>query len=452
MPTPIPLRPTPRPVPTPTAGKIAVRPGDTLSKIASRELGDAGRWREIYDANRGVIGNDPAKLKAGQKLTIPGKGRATPAPAPVAPKPKPIQPRPPVTPTPVPPRPQPTNGSGDRDGDGVADRYDRSPDDARDKRWSQTATDEFTAFVKDHTLKLSFMGVEIDCADLAIKLLGDFCKKVGLPNPMGAAADKFQVYEPGRTGGLPNVEGPNYFLPGFGADQLAKSYTKNVNDADGNGVRGWDRKTGQVDAADLRPGDILFYDWEQDGKVNHTVNVLEVHPDGSILLGWGTYDNLAQDGNVKWKNLDLSPIQGVLITPGTEEYEKWMGAGNNLWGVRRYDWTADKEASPSIAYKPYVKPSEETPPSPPTPASVPAPPAAVDAAVQGTVDATQPPAAVQVQGTVDVVQPAPAQVQGTVDAVQPAPAQVQGTVDAVQPVPAPRSQVQGFVDPVERNP
>jgi hypothetical protein len=234
------------------------------------------------------------------------------------------------------------------------------------------------------------MGVEIDCADLTVKILSDFCKKVGLPNPMGAAADKFRLYEPGRTGGLPNVGGPNYFLPGFDAHDLAMGSTKNVNDADGDGVRGWDRKSGKVDVADLRAGDILFYDWERDGEVNHAVNVLEVHPDGSVMLGWGTYDNLAQDGDVKWQNLDLSPIQGVLLTPGSQEYEKWMGAGNNLWGARRYNWTTDKEANPSVARKPVVKPFQQTPPSPPTPASVPDPPHAAKAAVQGTVDAVQP--------------------------------------------------------------
>ncbi len=48
-----------------------VRPGDTLTKIAERTLGDGDQWRRIYDANRDKL-DSPDRLIVGQKLTIPG--------------------------------------------------------------------------------------------------------------------------------------------------------------------------------------------------------------------------------------------------------------------------------------------------------------------------------------------------------------------------------------------
>lgn len=44
--------------------------GDTLSKIAKRELGNANAWRKIFDANKDVI-KDPDKIYPGQKIKIP---------------------------------------------------------------------------------------------------------------------------------------------------------------------------------------------------------------------------------------------------------------------------------------------------------------------------------------------------------------------------------------------
>ena len=44
--------------------------GDSLSKIAKREYGDAGKWHAIYDANRDKIKN-PDLIHPGQILTIP---------------------------------------------------------------------------------------------------------------------------------------------------------------------------------------------------------------------------------------------------------------------------------------------------------------------------------------------------------------------------------------------
>jgi len=44
--------------------------GDSLSKIASREYGDANKWRAIYEANRDKVKN-PDLIHPGQVLTLP---------------------------------------------------------------------------------------------------------------------------------------------------------------------------------------------------------------------------------------------------------------------------------------------------------------------------------------------------------------------------------------------
>jgi nucleoid-associated protein YgaU len=48
---------------------VVVR-GDSLSKIAKREYGDASKWHRIYDANRDVI-KDPDLIYPGQELKVP---------------------------------------------------------------------------------------------------------------------------------------------------------------------------------------------------------------------------------------------------------------------------------------------------------------------------------------------------------------------------------------------
>ena len=45
--------------------------GDSLSKIARKVYGDAGRWKEIFEANRDTIKN-PDLIHPGQSLKIPG--------------------------------------------------------------------------------------------------------------------------------------------------------------------------------------------------------------------------------------------------------------------------------------------------------------------------------------------------------------------------------------------
>lgn len=52
-------------------GTYVVRSGDTLAKIAREVYDDVSKWKTIYDANKSVIGDDPASLKAGMKLKIP---------------------------------------------------------------------------------------------------------------------------------------------------------------------------------------------------------------------------------------------------------------------------------------------------------------------------------------------------------------------------------------------
>jgi nucleoid-associated protein YgaU len=47
-----------------------VQPGDSLSRIAKREYGNANEWRRIYDANKDIL-KDPDKIFPGQKLRIP---------------------------------------------------------------------------------------------------------------------------------------------------------------------------------------------------------------------------------------------------------------------------------------------------------------------------------------------------------------------------------------------
>jgi|ERR1700730_13351735 nucleoid-associated protein YgaU len=44
--------------------------GDSLSKIAKREYGDANKWRTIYEANRDLI-KDPDLIYPGQSLRMP---------------------------------------------------------------------------------------------------------------------------------------------------------------------------------------------------------------------------------------------------------------------------------------------------------------------------------------------------------------------------------------------
>jgi nucleoid-associated protein YgaU len=54
----------------PAARKYTVVAGDTLSKIAKREYGDASKWHRIYEANKDTIKN-PDLIYPGQTFKIP---------------------------------------------------------------------------------------------------------------------------------------------------------------------------------------------------------------------------------------------------------------------------------------------------------------------------------------------------------------------------------------------
>ncbi|MBO9540905.1 peptidoglycan-binding protein [bacterium] len=61
-----------------------VKTNDNLARIAQQTLGDANRWREIYDLNKQVIGSNPNLILPGQKLQIPGKAAPAPETKPAA--------------------------------------------------------------------------------------------------------------------------------------------------------------------------------------------------------------------------------------------------------------------------------------------------------------------------------------------------------------------------------
>lgn len=56
--------------PTITGRTYVVVKGDSLSKIAKREYGDANEWPKIYAANRDIVKN-PDLIYPGQELRIP---------------------------------------------------------------------------------------------------------------------------------------------------------------------------------------------------------------------------------------------------------------------------------------------------------------------------------------------------------------------------------------------
>lgn len=61
-----------RPLEEDAAGRFyVVQERDTLSRIAADVYEDPREWRRIYEANRDVIGDNPAVLKRGMKLVIP---------------------------------------------------------------------------------------------------------------------------------------------------------------------------------------------------------------------------------------------------------------------------------------------------------------------------------------------------------------------------------------------
>lgn len=68
---PQPAAPAPSPAPTtPQFKTYVVKKGDSLSKIAKVEYGNANAWRKIFEANEDII-KDPDLIYPGQTLKIP---------------------------------------------------------------------------------------------------------------------------------------------------------------------------------------------------------------------------------------------------------------------------------------------------------------------------------------------------------------------------------------------
>ncbi|WP_030301785.1 LysM peptidoglycan-binding domain-containing protein [Streptomyces katrae] len=93
-----------------------VRRGDSLSGIAATTLGNADRYQEIFDLNKGQalpdgsVFTDPDLIHPGQRLTLPQPATATPTP-PQTPPPTPAPAAPPATATPSPAAPAPSASS-----------------------------------------------------------------------------------------------------------------------------------------------------------------------------------------------------------------------------------------------------------------------------------------------------------------------------------------------------
>lgn len=85
-----------------TQGTYTVEKNDNLSKIAKKLTGNEKFWKDIYNANAGII-KDGYLIYAGQVLTIPAAVPSTPVtPAPAAPTPEVTIPSTPATPTSTP--------------------------------------------------------------------------------------------------------------------------------------------------------------------------------------------------------------------------------------------------------------------------------------------------------------------------------------------------------------
>jgi len=61
----------PRPDLKPVPKIYVVKPGDTLWAIAKLQYGSGSKYSAIYNANKVVIGPDPAKITPGMKLVMP---------------------------------------------------------------------------------------------------------------------------------------------------------------------------------------------------------------------------------------------------------------------------------------------------------------------------------------------------------------------------------------------
>lgn len=54
-----------------TGEQYTIKSGDSLSKIAKAHYGDAMKWKQLYEANRSLIGDNPDMIHPGQVLKLP---------------------------------------------------------------------------------------------------------------------------------------------------------------------------------------------------------------------------------------------------------------------------------------------------------------------------------------------------------------------------------------------
>lgn len=73
--------PKPVPAPNPVPATYTVKSGDWLSTIARVQMGAANKWKELYAANKTVIGSNPNRIFPGQRLAIPGSNSPATKPA-----------------------------------------------------------------------------------------------------------------------------------------------------------------------------------------------------------------------------------------------------------------------------------------------------------------------------------------------------------------------------------
>lgn len=59
------------PAQAPQVKKHVVQKGESLSLIAKHYYGDIHKWKQLYEANKAVIGDNPDLIKPGQELVIP---------------------------------------------------------------------------------------------------------------------------------------------------------------------------------------------------------------------------------------------------------------------------------------------------------------------------------------------------------------------------------------------
>lgn len=66
-------KPAPAPAAAPASQikKHVVQKGESLSLIAKHYYGDVHKWKQLYEANKSVVGDNPDLIKPGQELVIP---------------------------------------------------------------------------------------------------------------------------------------------------------------------------------------------------------------------------------------------------------------------------------------------------------------------------------------------------------------------------------------------